>query len=71
MSVHQKLSACLALAVFAALTALSLISLALAQADGDGDGLDSDELSLPIIVGAGIVALVGWMIIRRRSHKSS
>ena len=49
---------------------MSLISVALAQVEGDGDGLDGDELSLPIIVGAVVVAFVGWMIVRRRSHKS-
>jgi hypothetical protein len=71
MSLHHKLSAWLTLAVFAALAAMSLISVALAQVEGDGDGVDGDELSLPIIVGAVIVALVGWMIVRRRSHKFS
>ena len=71
MSFHQKLAACLALVVVAALAAVSWISLALAQADGDGDGLDGDELSLPIIVGAAFVAVVGWMIIRHRSRRSS
>jgi hypothetical protein len=71
VSFHQKLSTCVALAVIAALAAMSWISVALAQADSDGDGLDGDELSLPIIVGAGIVAIVGWMIIRSRSRKSS
>jgi hypothetical protein len=71
MSFHQKLSAWLTLVVIAALAAVSWISLALAQANGDGDGLNGDELSLPIIVGAAVVALVGWMIIRRRSRRSS
>jgi hypothetical protein len=52
-------------------TCVSWISLALAQANGDRDGLDGAELSLPIIVGAAVVALVGWMIIRRRSRRSS
>jgi hypothetical protein len=71
MSVHQKLSTCLALATIAALASMSWVSLALAQAEGDGDGLDGDELSLPNIVGAGIVTFVGWMIIRGRSLRSS
>jgi hypothetical protein len=59
------------LVVIAALAAVSWISLALAQVNGDSDGLDGDELSLPIIVGAAVAALVGWMIIRRRSRRSS
>jgi hypothetical protein len=71
MSLHQKLAACLAIAVIAALMAMSWMSVALAQAEGDGDGLDGDELSLPILVGAAFVAVVGWLIMRRRSHGSS
>jgi hypothetical protein len=71
MPFHQKLAACLALGVIAALATMSWISVALAQAEGDGDGLDGDELSLPILVGAAVVAVVGWLIMRRRSHRSS
>jgi hypothetical protein len=59
------------MAAFAALFAMSWISVALAQAEGGGDGFDGDELGLPIILGAGILLYVGWLIIRGRSRKSS
>jgi len=55
----------------AGLLALSWTSIAFAQAAGDSDGLDSDELGLPIVVGVGILAYLGWIAFRRRSRKSS
>ena len=68
---RQRLSTWILLATAAALLALSWMSTALAQADGDGDGLDGDELGLPIIIGVGVLAYLGWLAFRRGSRKSS
>jgi hypothetical protein len=71
MTVNQRLASVVAIVALAALMAVSWVSVALAQAEGDGDGFDGDELALPIVLGAGILLYVGWMIIRSRSRKSS
>jgi hypothetical protein len=64
-------SSTLALIVAAAvLLAVGWITTALAQADSDGDGFDGDELSVPILLGVGVLAYAGWLIYRRRSAKT-
>ncbi len=70
-SLRQRLSTLFIVAIMAGLLALSWTSIAFAQAAGDSDGLDSDELGLPIVVGVGILAYLGWIAFRRRSRKSS
>jgi hypothetical protein len=69
MSIPRKISTWVILATMVALLAMSWISVALAQTESDGDGLDGDELGLPIIIGVGILAYVGWQAVRRRSRK--
>ena len=54
----------------AAVLAISCTSFAFAQVSSDGDGLDGDELGLPIILGIGVLAYLGWAAFRRRSRKS-
>jgi hypothetical protein len=53
----------------ATLLGLAWVTTALAQAAGDGDGFDGDELSIPIVVGLGVLGYLGWTIYRRRSPK--
>jgi hypothetical protein len=66
----QQLSALATVAAAAALMAMVWISTALAEADGDGDGFDGDELSLPILLGVGVVVYVGWLLYRRWSART-
>jgi hypothetical protein len=54
----------------AALLAMGWITTALAQGASNGDGFDGDELSLPIVLGVGVLVYVGWLAYRRRSAKS-
>ena len=68
MSMMQRLSRWALSATAAALLALGFITTALAQADADG--FDGDELGLPIVLGIGVLAILGWMAFRRRSPKS-
>jgi hypothetical protein len=69
MSIPRKVSTWVILGTMVALLAMGWISVALAQTESDGDGLDGDELGLPIIIGVGILAYVGWQAVRRRSRK--
>jgi uncharacterized protein (TIGR03382 family) len=56
---------------FAALLAISWVSSVLAQTDSDGDAFDGDEiLSVPILLGMGVLAALAWSVYRRRSPKS-
>ena len=68
MSILQRLSTWALITSAAALLALGWITTALAQADGDG--FDGDELGLPVVLGIGVLAIVGWQAFRRRSPKS-
>ena len=70
MSVRQRLFTWLTLVGVALVLALSWITTVLAQADSDGDGFAGDELSLPIVLGVGVLVYLGWMVVRRRSRKS-
>ncbi len=72
MSLLQRLSTWAIILAGAALLAVGWVTTALAQVgDGDGDGFDGDELlSLPIVLGVGVLAIVGWFAYRRRSPKS-
>ncbi len=71
MSLLQRLSRWTLIVAAAALLAMGWIATALAQADGgDGDGFDGDELGLPIVLGVGVLAVLGWMAFQRRSTKS-
>jgi hypothetical protein len=70
MSIPQRLFALATIMMVAALLAMSWVTTALAQASSDADGLDGDELGLPIVLGVGVVAYLGWMALRRRSRKS-
>jgi hypothetical protein len=71
MPIQRKLARWLVIGMSAALLAMAWISTALAEADGDGDGLDGDELVLPILIGAAVLAYVGWSVLRGRSRKPS
>jgi hypothetical protein len=68
MSILRRLSTFALIMSAAALLALGGITTALAQSDGDG--FDGDELGLPIVLGIGVLAILGWMAFRRRSPKS-
>lgn len=68
MSILRRLSTFALIMSAAALLALGWITTALAQSDGDG--FDGDELGLPIVLGIGVLAILGWMAFRRRSPKS-
>jgi hypothetical protein len=68
MSILQRLSTWALITSAAAVLALGWITTALAQADGDG--FDGDELGLPVVLGIGVLAIVGWQAFRRRSPKS-
>jgi hypothetical protein len=66
----HRLSAAAVVVAAAALLALGWLTTALAQADGDGDGFDGDELlSLPIVLGVGLLAALGWLVYRQRADK--
>ena len=66
----QRLSILPLIVMAAALLAMGWITTALAQTDSDGDGFDGDELSLPILLGVGVLAYVGWLAYRRHAAKS-
>jgi hypothetical protein len=66
----QGLSTLALIVMAAALLAMGWITTALAQTDSDGDGFDGDELSLPILLGVGVLAYGGWLAYRRRGAKS-
>jgi len=68
MSLLQRLFMWALIVSAAALMALSWITTALAETDGDG--FDGDELGLPIVLGIGVLAILGWMAFRRGSPKS-
>ncbi len=68
MSVLQRLSTWALILAAAGLLAMGWVTTALAEADGDG--FDGDELGLPIVLGIGVLAILGWMTFRRRSSKS-
>ena len=70
MSFVQRLSTWMLIVAAAALVALAWVSTALAEVDGDGDGFDGDELALPVVLGVGVLAILGWMAFQRRSPKS-
>ena len=71
MSLFRRLSVWAIVFAAAALLAISSVSAALAQVGEDGDGFDGDELvSLPILLGLGILAALAWTLYRRRSPKS-
>ena len=71
MDIRQTFSRLVVLVTLGALLALSWASSALAQVQGDGDGPDGDELVLPILLGAAVLAFIGWSVVRGRSRKSS
>jgi hypothetical protein len=55
----------------AVLMAMSWASAALAEAGEDGDGFDGDELlSVPLLVGIGLLAALAWSRYRRGSPRS-
>jgi hypothetical protein len=58
------------IAAAAALIAMAWVSTALAEVGGDGDGFDGDELALPVILGVGVLAILGWKAFQRRSPRS-
>jgi hypothetical protein len=69
VSLLQRLSTYTLIIVAGTLLAIGWVVTALAQADGDGDGFDGDELGLPIVLGVGVLAYLGWTAYRRRSPK--
>ena len=58
-SAFRRLSTLAMIVASAALLAMGWVTTALAQADSDGDGFDGDELSLPILLGVGVLAYAG------------
>ena len=71
MSMHRRLTAWGLIASVAIVLAMTWVNTVLAEADGDGDGLDGDELVLPILIGAAVLAYIAWTTLRGRSRKSS
>ena len=69
-SLIARLSTLAVIVAAAALLAMGWVTTALAQADSDGDGFDGDELSLPILLGVGVLAYAGWLAYRRRAAKN-
>jgi len=70
MSLLKKLCVWAIIATSAALLVLSWVTAALAEVD-DGDGFDGDELlTLPLLIGVGVLAVVAWSVYRRRSSRS-
>jgi len=69
-SLIARLSTLAVIVAAAALLAMGWVTTALAQADSDGDGFDGDELSVPILLGVGVLAYAGWLVYRRRAAKS-
>ena len=71
MSLFSRTARWGTMVAFAALLAISWVSSALAQADSDGDAFDGDEiLSVPILLGVGVLAALAWSLYRRRASKS-
>ncbi len=70
MSILRRLSTFALIMSAAVLLAVGWITTALAPTQTDGDGFDGDELGLPIVLGIGVLAILGWMAFRRRSPKS-
>ena len=70
MSFVQRLSTWMLIVAAAALVAMVWVSTAMAEVDGDGDGFDGDELALPVVLGVGVLAILGWMAFQRRSPGS-
>ena len=70
MSVCRRFSTWVMPAAVSAVLAMSWTGAALAQVVSSGDGFDGDELGLPIILGIGVLAYLGWAAFRRRSRKS-
>ncbi len=68
-SLLQRLSTCALITVAGTLLAIGWIVTPLAQTEGDGDGFDGDELGVPIVLGVGVLAYLGWMAYRRHSPK--
>lgn len=70
MSRLQPLSTGVIILAGVALLTMGWATTVLAQV-ADGDGFDGDELlSLPILLGVGVLAIVGWLAYRRRAPKS-
>ena len=69
-SLIARLSTLAVIVAAAALLAIGWVTTALGQADSDGDGFDGDELSVPILLGVGVLAYAGWLVYRRRAAKS-
>ena len=68
MSVLKSVSTWSVVIAGAALMAMSSVSVALAEADGDG--FDGDEmLSIPLLIGVGVLGAVAWALYRRRSTR--
>jgi uncharacterized protein (TIGR03382 family) len=70
VSPFQRISTLAVIVAAVALLAMGWATTALSQADGDGDGFDGDELSVPILLGVGVLAYAGWLVYRRRAAKS-
>ena len=69
MLLLKKISVWGMVATASCLLALSWVSAVLAEVD-DGDGFDGDELlTLPILLGVGLLAIVAWSVFRRRSSR--
>jgi uncharacterized protein (TIGR03382 family) len=69
VSLFERSSTLALIVVAGVLLAMGWITTALAQADNDGDGFDGDELSVPILLGVGVLAYAGWLVYRRRAAK--
>ena len=70
VSLLERVATLVVMLAAAALLAMGWVTTALAQADSDGDGFDGDELSVPILLGIGVLAYAGWLVYRRRAVKS-
>jgi uncharacterized protein (TIGR03382 family) len=70
VSLLERLATLAVIVAAAALLAMGWVTTALAQADSDGDVFDGDELSVPILLGVGVLAYAGWLVYRRRAAKS-
>ena len=70
MSFLRRLSTWMLIVAAATLVAMTWVSTALAEVDGDGDGFDGDELAVPVILGVGVLAILGWKAFQRRSPRS-
>ena len=71
MSLLRQLSMWAGVSSAAVLMAMSWASAALAEVGDDGDGFDGDELlSLPLLLGVGLLAALAWSVYRRRSPRS-